>query len=414
MFLLFFFHSDAPLMNIIKTITVSGYIIDNYSYNQKVKIKSYSVKKAVQNSNYGYRIVSGKKSYVIDSKDEYKIIDYLLKYKTIKIKSRLAIKPIKPFYRTIDKNSIKRNIQSKYFYKLQDSQIKADILKVRPDISGKELKIEKRKKQIILERDQQLEAELEKVGDSPMDIIRKRIEKFDVSEVQFSEVPSDIVIKLPVIDSEKILSEVGTQLFLPVAEDLMNRLPFKYLNKKTRIINKKSKQAVIIFFKKKNIRLYDAELDQSMQKKKYGLYPRKEYNMHGELKLIGYLILENRTKVKKRHLADVHDANDSQMERPELDFQLNDKGGKKTKKPSSNNAVKRLSIVLNRVIVSIVLIQSEVDKRSRKSMGDKPSLDEVKKLLDILEAGVLPETMRYVKPDDNTFYVWIKYIRPFK
>ncbi len=309
----------------------------------------------------------------------------------------------------VDKESIKKNWNERYAVKLQYDNLKKEVEEKNENkkLSEEELKkeIDKLKQQTEEERVSGLKSELDGATERVMTIIRSRINKFGVSEVTITRgLGETIYIELPKISEQavettkKAITEAGELNFHIVAEKQMasQMLPVGYHEfpgSKYPNIKVTSKEEVIAYFKKKHkIDLYDPEDEKSsLVGKEFGIYPHKEPDQYGTPILKSYLILINKVGVSGKHLSDAQVGYDSQYgNRPEVDFQFDSAGGAKNSQLTEKHTHERLAIVLDKVVMSAPVIQGRIGSRGRITMGQTSDLSEVKKLVAILKAGVLP------------------------
>ncbi len=350
---------------------------------------------------------------------------------------------------TVDKHDLIRKLQKRYEQKglidenpvdaivreegipdeskirFDDAYLTQEIKKDKKDIKPSELKkkLEERKEKLLTDDVEgypnKVKTELRKARDNAITVIRNRIDKFGVSEVQLSKGLGDaIFIELPQLDKKKVestkktITEAGELVFQVVNKKYFNRsqdkpkniIPFEY-----RVVGGEYDGYFSPRFVKdptsgQPTNQFDSEAIREKMKKAgivlstnpsgtmlYPIYSSDEFNNKD---LVAYIPLKNRVEVEGSLLSDASVGYD-ENNKPEVHFEFNNEGATKFGVTTSNNIKYQMAIILDGKVMSAPVIQSQITGRGVITLGGQNSSnaalkEEADQLVAVLKAGVLP------------------------
>ncbi len=319
--------------------------------------------------------------------------------------------------------------------KFNDALIIRAIKKDKKDIKPDDLKIalEKRRDELIngesegyMNRSkgylETVEDELTSARDNAITVIRNRIDKFGVSEVQLSKGLKDtIFIELPGLDkksvelTKKTITEAGELVFRIVNRNYMGKdktkIPEKYQvnggqyrgyfspafvkqpeGKKSED-GKPPSAKPTDQFRSEEIREDMEKAGIVLSKGVDGtmLYPISSSDEFDNKTVVAYTLLLNKIEVEGRLLSDAS-VGYGEKGNPEVHFQFNSEGAAIFGETTGNNIGYKMAVVLDGMVMSDPVINSKISGKGVITLG-KTSVEEVKQLVAVLKAGVLPSKL---------------------
>ncbi|HEO65504.1 MAG TPA: protein translocase subunit SecD, partial [Spirochaetes bacterium] len=327
----------------------------------------------------------------------------------------------------IDENSIEAIVREKGIpdeskIKFDEAYLIKEIKKKNKDIKPSDLqkKLEKRKNKLLTDDVEgypnKVKTELQKARDNAITVIRNRIDKFGVSEVNLSRGLGDtIFIELPGLDKKSVeitkrtITEAGVLVFRVVNKKIFNRsgtkvnlIPFEYQVTrgehrgyfsprfvKDPISGQPTDQLASEEIRK---RMEEAGIVLSSKADGTMLYPIYTSDEFGNKNLAAYTLLKNRIEVEGSLLSDASVGYDKNG-KPEVQFAFNSEGAVKFAATTRNNINYQMAVILDGKVMSDPVINSEIKGRGVITLGGKnrkQMQEEAEQLVAVLKAGVLP------------------------
>lgn len=275
------------------------------------------------------------------------------------------------------------------------------------DSSLKDL-VNQRETELISEYQESMQQELSTATENALVVIRNRIDQFGVAETTISRGLGDtIFIELPRLDQKnvddtvKTITQAGELQFQIVHEEWMERIPPRFLGQ-----GEYQNYISPLFVEETNEGLnFTLEAREFLEKRQIilsssvegsSLYSLEETDEFGNATIVAYAILKNRIQVPGQNLSRSDIGYDPQTGIPHVLFELDSEGARIFRGVTRENIGNRMAIVLDGKIKSAPSIRQEIGGSGQITLGANPSIEEIRQLVAILKAGVLPAKLDLV------------------